>query len=291
MALSAAVVLAVGIGAGAVRLLPWFVSPDVPWSLAVPFAEELWRRASEVALLVGLPVGAAIAAALFVETGAARALMALGASPIRLALSVAQIGLVFVVLGTLVGFARLGDDSPGHFVSRLVENGRAACQGESHQKRVDVPFVGAAWLCFAEAPRFVGRVPGTRADLVFTALRVDESDVSGLDFRDLRVAGKLGETDSPVLHLRAATARVEGLAGFGAARTRSAAALRGSLVSGLATLAAFALAWLVVRHSVGRPIFAACGAAAAAVAMLLVLREVDRRPPGAALPVASRNDR
>jgi hypothetical protein len=216
--------------------------------------------------------------------------MALGASPVRLALAVAEIGLVFVALGAAFGFARLGHDSPGHFVSRLIDSGRKACESSAQRSRVDVPFVGAAWLCFSEAPRFAGRVPGVGADLVFSALRVDENDASGLDFRDLRVAGKLGDSASP-LHLHAATARVAGLAGFGPARTRSAAALRGGLVSGLAALAAFALAWFVVRRSLARPIFAGCGAAAAAMLMLLLLREIDRRPPWAALPVASRNDR
>jgi hypothetical protein len=291
MALSAAVVLAVGIAAGLVRLLPWLVSPVVPLSLAVPFAEELWRRASEVAFLVGLPVGASIAAALFVESGAARSLMALGASPLRLALAVAVVGLVFVALGAVFGFTRLGHDSPGHFVSRLIESGRKACESDTKQARVDVPFVGAAWLCFAEAPRFVGRVPGVGDDLVFSARRVDENEASGFDFRDLRVAGRLGDAASPVLYVRASVARVGGLAGFGPAHTRSAAALRGSAVSGIAALAAFVLAWVVVRHSLARPIFAGCGAAAAAMLMLLLLREFDRRPPGAALPVAARNDR
>jgi hypothetical protein len=198
--------------------------------------------------------------------------------------------LVFVALGAAFGFARLGHDSPGHFISRLIESGREACESDAKHSRVDVPFVGAAWLCFAEAPRFAGRVPGVGADLVFSALRVEENERSGLDFRDLRVAGTLGDSASPVLHFRATTARVEGLAGFGPARTRSAAAIRGSLVSGIAAVAAFALAWLVVSRSLARPIFAGCGAAAAAMLMLLLLREIDRRPP-AALPVASRNDR
>lgn len=291
MALCAAIVLAIGVGAGAIRLLPWLVSPDVPLSLAVPFAEELWRRASEVALLVGLPVGAAIAAALFVESGAARSLMALGAPPIRLALAVAQVGLLFVAVGAAFGLARFGHDSPGRFVSRLIENGRVACESAAKQSRVDVPFVSAAWLCFAGAPRFVGRVPGVRADLVFTALRVDDNDASGLDFRDLRVAGKLVDSASPELHFRATTARVGGLAGFGRASTRSAAAIRGSCVSGIGALAAFVLAWVVVRRSLARPILAGCGAAAAAMLILLLVRELDRRPPWAALPVVSQSDR
>jgi hypothetical protein len=291
MAVSAAVVLLIGVAAGAVRLLPWLVSPDVPWTLAGPFAEELWHRASETAVLVGLPVGAAIAAALFVESGAARSLMALGASPLRLSLSVAWIGSAFVVAGAALGLARFGGDSPGHFLWRLIDSGRAACEHESQSSRVDVPFVGAAWLCFADTPRFVGRVPGVRADLVFSALRVDETEGSGLDFRDLRVAGKLGVGESPELRFRAAAARVEGLTGFGRAQSRFAAAARGSLVAAIAALAAFAVAWFIVRRSVARPVLAASGAAVVAIVMLWVLREIDRRPSGAALPVASRGDR
>src|SRR6185369_8255414 len=160
MALSAAVVLALGVGAGAVRILPWLVSPDIPWATALPFAEELWQRASEVALVVGLPVGAATAAALFVESGGARSLMALGASPWKLALSVGHVGLLCVVAGAALGSARLGGDSPGHFASRLIQTGRSACERDSNTTRADVPFVGVAWLCFPEAPRLAGRVPG-----------------------------------------------------------------------------------------------------------------------------------
>jgi hypothetical protein len=291
MVVSVAVVLAIGVGAGAVRLLPWLVSTEVPWSVAVPFAGELWQRANEAALLIGLPVGAAIAAALFVESGAARSLMALGASPTRLALSVAGIGLVFVAVGAALGLARVGGDSPGHFASRLIDKGRAVCESDSRESRVDVPFVGAAWLCFTEAPRFVGRVPGVNADLLFSARRVEENGASGLDFRDLRVAGKLGDPKSPVLRLRAGVARFERIAGFVPPPTRVAAATRGGIVSGVAALAAFALAWLVVRRSLNRPVFAASGAAVATMILLLAVREIDRRHPGAALPVASRSDR
>lgn len=291
MVLSAAIVFAFGVGAGMVRVLPWLLSPDVPWSTAIPFAEELWQRASEVALAVGLPVGAATAAALFVESGGARSLMALGASPGRLALAVAHVGLLFVVAAVALGSAQLGGDPPGRFAARLIRTGRVACEGAPNTSRADVPFVGAAWLCFRGAPRLAGRVPGMREDLVFSALRVEDNEAPGFNIDDLHIAGRLGEPARTAFRFHAATARVKGIGGFGADRSRWAGAMRGGLISGTATLASLALAWLVLRQSLSRPLHAACGAAAVAIALLLCLRELDERPFRAALPVASRSVR
>ncbi|HEY5241342.1 MAG TPA: hypothetical protein VIJ22_07750, partial [Polyangiaceae bacterium] len=56
----------VGVVAGAVRLMPWLLDPAVPWRVAAPFARGLAAVAFEAALLVGWPVGWALAACRFV---------------------------------------------------------------------------------------------------------------------------------------------------------------------------------------------------------------------------------
>ena len=55
-AVAMALVLAVGLASGLVRLLPWFVAPDVPWQLSWPFARLLGGAALEITLLLGLPL-------------------------------------------------------------------------------------------------------------------------------------------------------------------------------------------------------------------------------------------
>ena len=81
-ALVAASILAlVGLLAGAVRVLPWLLAPGVPWRVAEPFARGLAAVSFEAALLVGWPIGWALACFRFVEGGEARVLQTLGQGP------------------------------------------------------------------------------------------------------------------------------------------------------------------------------------------------------------------
>src|SRR5215469_9509650 len=77
---SLAIALA-GFVAGAVRVLPWLLDPAVPWPTAAPFARGLAAVAIEAALLVGWPVGWALACFRYVESGEARVLLTLGERP------------------------------------------------------------------------------------------------------------------------------------------------------------------------------------------------------------------
>ncbi|MFO0571355.1 MAG: hypothetical protein U0263_37345 [Polyangiaceae bacterium] len=87
-ALGSVIILALfGLAAGLVRLLPWLVSPEVPLDVSLPFARALGAGATEMAFLIGAPLGTALAVARFVERGEARALHALGVTPARIARS------------------------------------------------------------------------------------------------------------------------------------------------------------------------------------------------------------
>jgi hypothetical protein len=291
MGLATAVVLSIAVAAGLVRLLPWIVAPGVPPVLVIPFAEHLGRAAIDVAVVVGMPIGAAVAAALFVESGQSRALLALGASPLRLVgSSVVLVAAGFAVAVAVVGSTRWGMDRPGRFAARLIDAGRAACTAGA-ARRVDLPLVGAGWLCFRPVPRMVGRVPGLRSEFLFSASSVSASDdLSEVELGDFRLSGKVGGA-LPTVDVHVDRGRIRGLPAAGAARSRTFGALRGAFVCGAASVAALGLAWAVLRHSISRPFIAACIAGLAAISLLFVLRAVERRVSPPALPVALRSDR
>lgn len=271
------VVFAIGMGAGAVRLLPWLVAPQVPFPLAVPFAERLLRAAFDVAVVIGLPVGVAAATADFVEGGQARALLSLGTSPARLAASIVPIGLAAIALNVAADLASSPHavEKPGHFVERLVQTGRDAC-ARARGARVDIPIVGASWLCFAKSPTLVGRVPALGADVVFSASDVALSeDGSSLELRGAHFAGTAAGS-GPAFRARAATARVAGLFEVGGSGSRLTGLLRCLALSGSAGLVGVVAAWFVLWSSLSRPVEAACIAAGSSVAMLLVVHALDR---------------
>src|SRR5262245_51090389 len=103
--LATGIVLAVGFAAGMVRVLPWLFAPEIPFEVALPFARALGAKSTETAFLLGPPIGFALAAALFVERGEARALEALGVSPSDMTRSVGVHVLAIALAGLAIGLA------------------------------------------------------------------------------------------------------------------------------------------------------------------------------------------
>jgi hypothetical protein len=269
-------VFSVALVGASVRLLPWLVARDVPLETSLVFAEVLAARGAEVAVLIGLPVGTAIAAALFVERGEARALAALGVRPLRLAAGLVPLA-VATVLSSIAVARSTETPTTNEFVGRLVGSGRRVCAGARPPRRVDVPLVSMSWLCFATGPRLVGAVPGLRSELWFTAADLRGfAGERGLIVDDLRVVGpNLG------LSLHATEARVSGLPGGPGAR-RPGGALRGLLTGLVATATALASAWGVLRRNPQGPSRAAAAAGAAALATIALLRSLDDGQAGVA---------
>jgi hypothetical protein len=272
-----AIVLGLGAAAGAIRLLPWLVAPGVPLRLAAPFARVLLLGASEMALLVALPLGVGVAAAIFVERGEARALAALGVSPLRFVKTLALPGLF--VTAIYAGLAASTQaEPPGRLVARLIGEGRAACAESAEPHHVDVPLVSLSWLCFAGNPRLVGRLPGVARDVWFAASRVElDGDLRTVSARDLNVATR---QDARAISLHVTDARVIGLRGWGRPKVVTGL-VRGLFVGGAAVFAALTAAWLVVRAGKPGPIAAGVLSAGAAAAMAFVLSVLDARevPP------------
>lgn len=246
-AIAMALVLGMGLTAGWIRLLPWLVSEAVPWSVALPFAKTLAAAALEAAALVGLPLGWALAAAISVERGEARALFALGVGPWRISSSSFAPALaIAAAAGLVVGWFGRDLDAPGRFTGALFEEGRAACEGREGPRAVHVPLVSATWLCFENVPpRLVGRLPGEEA-APFTAssLRIGDR-LDTLVFEDLHLYLDGG---API-RLHVGRAQVEGLRPWGRS-AKLGGVKRGVFIAATAAWLAIVVGWLVLRSGI-----------------------------------------
>jgi hypothetical protein len=250
------VVLVLALAAGAIRLLPWIVSPAVPLAVTAPFAEALGALACETALMIGLPAGCGLGAAKFVERGEARALMALGSSPAGLVLRAAPPVLVLALLGSAVGVGYGADASkPGRIARELVARGRQSCDEATAPAAFQVPLVGVTWLCFpGERRRAVGPLPGFGERAWFTAESlVPSEDLRRFELSDLRVVVR-GDDGRERVHLSVQTAVVSGFAPWGRP-ARLPAVWRAVLAAATPVLLALFSAWLVISTRLGsRPL-------------------------------------
>jgi hypothetical protein len=170
---SSGVIAVAGVIGGAVRLLPWLLDPSVPWAVAVPFARELVSAALEAALVVGWPVGWALACVTASERGEALVLQALGESP---ATSVARFTRHGVVLAaSLTAFSLIyatDAAAPGRVVNELVMSARLACASwtvsGATPRTFTIPFTEMTFLCApGHVPLIAGPAPGSVAQGAF----------------------------------------------------------------------------------------------------------------------------
>jgi hypothetical protein len=170
---SAGILAVLALAAASVRVLPWLLDPRVPWRMALPFGRAVASVALEAAVLVGWPVGWALAAFVLVERGEARVLAMLGERPLRTTARLAPMALVFGAL--LAGAALAGGrdaSEPGRVLSDLLRAGRASCATLQAPAAVDVPLLGAAWLCNGGDAHLVGHPPHDETSL-YSARGVD----------------------------------------------------------------------------------------------------------------------
>jgi hypothetical protein len=199
-AVSAGILSLLALAGASVRVLPWLLDPRVPWRMALPFGRAVASVALEAAVLVGWPVGWALAAFVLVERGEARVLAMLGERPLRTTLRLAPMALLF---GALVGGAALagGRDAsePGRVLGDLLRAGRSSCAGgTSSAGAVEVPLLGATWLCERSgAAHLVGhppfgyaRAPGA-GETLYSAQSIDVSpDARRIELEDAYVVGQ-----------------------------------------------------------------------------------------------------
>jgi len=265
-----AVALAAGLGV-AVRLLPWLLDPSVTFRLAAPFARGLGALACEAAIVVGWPVGWAIATARVVERGEAHALATLGESPPRTVLRLTPQGFAFACALSLVSFlgGREATD-PGRVVTDLIARGREACAGVISDGTYAVPFTGATWLCSpSERPHLVGRAPGALSSAMFTAGNARATnDLREIDLADVRLA--LGTA-----RVRAGTLRLRGLSPFAHASTLPPPARALALVLAAALASSFTVL-RILQGSVRGKFEALSTSAAGSLTALWAIRVAER---------------
>jgi hypothetical protein len=185
-----------------VRVLPWLIDPRVPWRVAVPFARAVASVALEAAVLVGWPIGWALATFVLIERGEARVLAMLGERPLRTTLGLLPPALAFSAVLAVASLAGGRDASePGRVLADLLHAGRASCAPAAAPRAVDVPLLGAAWLC-DEAPTLVGHPPLSRgSDALYSARALDVApDARRIDVDDVVIAVPRADATVKVKH-------------------------------------------------------------------------------------------
>jgi hypothetical protein len=244
----------VGVVAGAVRLLPWLLDPAVPWRVAAPFARGLAAVALEAALLIGWPIGWAVAAFRFVESGEARVLLTLGERPEQTIKRLGPQGAALAIALAAVALVYGSDaNAPGRVVTELIAQARMSCTAVRAPSTYSIPFTGLTWLCApGREPRLVGAGPGGLAGAVMTAsdARI-AGDFRALDLDDARVL--LPGTTAVALHVGALS--MHGMAPWARASTLPAA-LRAPLLAiaawATASIAAYAVLVVAARARLTR---------------------------------------
>lgn len=286
-ALVAASILAlVGLLAGAVRVLPWLLDPAVPWRVAQPFARGLAAVSLEAALLVGWPIGWALACFRFVERGEARVLQMLGQPPhetvARLVPRGAPLALALAVVALVYG----GDASaPGRVATDLVASARVSCEAAETPLTYSIPFTDMTWLCAPDRePRLVGSAPGAMSSVMLSAkdarIAADFRALELDDARALLVGTPSTTPDRFPVTLHVAALSIHGMAPWARASTLSAP-LRAVVLGLTAWLCASVAAYLTLRRTGsarGHVLVLGASGPIASLGLLRLLETADARP-------------
>jgi hypothetical protein len=277
-----------GLVAGSVRVLPWLLDPDVSFRVVAPFARGVAAIALEAALVVGWPVGWALAACRVMESGEGRVLQSLGESPAATVKRLVPHGAVLALAVSTVALVWGSDASaPGRVATELMVEARASCAAARTPVAYVVPFTEMAWLCAPDRePRLAGVIPAVRAAFLTARRARIAGDFRAIELDDARVVlpGK------PPISVHVGMLSVHGMAPWAHASTLPPA-LRAVLLALSAWSAASAAAYGVLqRYARARVAAIALGAAGplAALGLLRTLERADATPAAFILvPVAA----
>lgn len=271
-----------GFVAGAVRVLPWVLDPSVPLRAAMPFARGLAAVAIESALLVGWPLGWAIAFLRIVESGEARVLQTLGQGPWATVTRLAPQGAAFALACALVVAWGRDAGAPGSVANDLVAQARASCGTIRSPVAFSVPFTGLTWLCAPDRePRLVGSVPAVVGPAAFSAASAKiAGDFRSLELRDARLLfAAHSQSAGPAIRARMSLLSIRGLAPWAQASTLPAP-LRGFVLSLSGIAGAFLAAYMVLRGAARSRMEAFALGAAGPLAALGLMRWLERMGSG-----------
>jgi hypothetical protein len=281
-------VLAVGLVAGGVRVLPILLAPQVPLRVAPVLARGVLGMSLETALFVAPAIAWALAAARLVDRGEARALFAIGTSPLGIVATGWPAALGVLAAAAIAAFSWGREAAvPGRVIRDLLAEARAACAAAPPPAVADVPLLGVSWVCLeGEPPRVIGPAPAGQGVLAARAIAVSD-DLRALDAEGLELV--LPAPDGGTAHVSAAIASIRGLSPIARAGNLSVPARAALLATSSAALAAIAAAIALAASIRSRPAALALGAAGPASA-LLVFSALERSPASpaayAAVPLA-----
>ena len=274
--------------AGAVRVLPWLLDPDVPARAALPFARGVAELAIEAAVMIGWPIGWALAALRFAERGEARAMMLLGESPAKTALAQWRVAAPFVIMLTIASSLGAFDaNAPGRMAQELLAQGRAACAATTTPRTYSIPFVTATWICTpGAAPVLYGSGPGALHSVVFSAKNASiAGDMRRIDLEDARFS-----LDSIHADVHANRVVLHGMSPF--THASNVPPIERAIIAVLAAaLAAAGAIWACLTRRARGQLAAIAIAAAGPLAALGLMRALERAEAPAAwfllTPIAS----
>jgi hypothetical protein len=266
-----------GIVGGAVRLLPWLLDPAVPWTSALPFARALVSAALEASVLVGWPIGWALACVGAAERGEALVLQSLGESPRETVRRFARDGVLFAAVLSVCSIVCGADASaPGRTASELVTSARLACDAWSATSEVPrsyaIPFTDLTWLCAPGRTSVIaGRVPGTSgAFVVARGARI------GGDFRTVELdEARLVVDRQPEVAVRVTKLALRGMTPWSHASSLPPA-LRAAALAAAAWISGSVAAYAALRGLIGSRGGAIALGALGPLMALTVLRTLER---------------
>lgn len=282
-ALLAGLLLAAAMLAGALRVLPLLLAEGVPLRVAPVLARGALAVALEVALFVAPPLAWALAASRMVDRGEARALFAMGVTPLRVVAGGSPVILAVAAAAGLAS-AAWGREAraPGRAVREMVAEARSACVNKEPPASIDVPLIGVSWVCLeGESPRAVGLVG--RAAFAASSVVVSD-DLRRLSAENLTLVLP-SATPEGAARVHVKEASIRGLSPLGRASNLSVPARVVALAGSAAALSVVAAALTLLASLRSRVAALALGASGPA-ASLLVFSALEREPSHAAGYVA-----
>jgi hypothetical protein len=173
-----------------VKLLPFVENYGGSFQSIGPLAAAAFATVLEVSVLLGTPLGFALAAShgasspqLVSATGSVRVKQLLGAALI--------IGLFWsVATSVLGGVANVELATPGRVANGLLETAREACTANRGNKTVVIPILGSRWRCNdSGSPTLVGNLTRSNASVSYSATGMSVSeDMTYVELNRLEVS-------------------------------------------------------------------------------------------------------